>query len=281
LKNCFQAGSELGALGGAELGKIVLPPADCGQASSADMAAHGVGLIWSPRSNFELYGTTTDVAAAKSAGVVMAISRDWSPSGSSGMLEELKYAKGWNARQNPRVFEDADLVKMATIYPAQPAGLGDKIGSLWRGYFANLLVLRRKGAEPYAALLHGTPLDVRLVVVGGKPVYGDRDLMEKLLPGALLEPVSFCRKDEQKVLYLGIDATASPLRKTWKETTEQLDRALHQWNIRLAELVRIPTARIRRKSRCLDSWALKIGVERPICKCRTVPRSRFTGLQAR
>lgn len=202
-----------------------------------DMAAHGVGLIWSPRSNFELYGTTTDVAAAKSAGVIMAISPDWSPSGSSGMLEELKYAEAWNARQNPRVFEDADLVKMATIYPSQLAGLGDKIGSLSRGYYADLLVLRRKGAEPYAALLHATPLDVRLVVVGGKPVYGDRDLMEKLLPGALLEPVSFCRKDEQKVLYLGPDATASPLRSTWKETTEQLDRALRQWDIRLAELV--------------------------------------------
>jgi 5-methylthioadenosine/S-adenosylhomocysteine deaminase len=38
-----------------------------------EMAAHGVGLIWSPRSNCELHGTTTDVASAKSAGVVLAI----------------------------------------------------------------------------------------------------------------------------------------------------------------------------------------------------------------
>jgi 5-methylthioadenosine/S-adenosylhomocysteine deaminase len=55
------------------------------------MTAHGVGLIWSPRSNIELYGTTTDVAAAKSAGVMLALAPDWSPSGSTGMLAELAY----------------------------------------------------------------------------------------------------------------------------------------------------------------------------------------------
>jgi len=145
-----------------------------------EMATHGVGLIWSPRSNIELYGNTTDVASAKNSGVVIAIAPDWSPSGSSGMIEELKYAGAWNARQHPKVFADADLVKMATIYPAQLAGLSEKIGSLSRGYFADLLLLRRKGADPYAALLHATPLDIRLIVLGGRPVYGDKDLMEKL-----------------------------------------------------------------------------------------------------
>jgi hypothetical protein len=200
-----------------------------------EMAAHGVGLIWSPRSNFELYGATTDVAGAKSSGVVIAIAPDWSPSGSSGMLEELKYAEAWNARQHPKMFEDAELVKMATIYPAQLAGLSDKIGTLSRGYLADLLLLKRSRTDPYAALLHADPLDVRLVVVGGKPIYGDRDLMEKLLPQAALEPVSIC-KDGAKVLYLGGEASQGGLRKTWKETSEQLARALQQWKISIAEL---------------------------------------------
>jgi hypothetical protein len=152
------------------------------------------------------------------------------------MLEELKYAEAWNARQHPKMFEDADLVKMATIYPAQLAGLSDKIGSLSRGYLADLLLLKRNSTDPYAALLHATPLDVRLVVVGGKPIYGDRDLMEKLLPQAALEPVSICHKDGAKVLYLGSEASQGGLRKTWKETSEQLARALQQWKISIAEL---------------------------------------------
>jgi 5-methylthioadenosine/S-adenosylhomocysteine deaminase len=201
-----------------------------------EMAAHGVGLIWSPRSNFELYGATTDVAGAKSSGVVIAIAPDWSPSGSSGMLEELKYAQAWSARQHPKVFEDAELVKMATIYPARLAGLSDKIGTLSRGYLADLLLLKRSRTDPYAALLHANPLDVRLVVVGGKPIYGDRDLMEKLLPEAVLEPVTICHKDGAKVLYLGSEASQGGLRKTWKETSEQLARALQQWKVSIAEL---------------------------------------------
>jgi 5-methylthioadenosine/S-adenosylhomocysteine deaminase len=201
-----------------------------------EMAANGVGLIWSPRSNCELYGSTTDVASAKSAGVVLAIAPDWSPSGSSGMIEEMKYAAAWNAKQHKKVFEDADLVKMATIYPAQLAGLSDKIGSLSRGYLADLLLIKRKGTDPYAALVHATPQDIRLIILGGKPIYGDKGLMEKFVPASALEAVSVCHKDDAKMLYLGPDASLPPLKKTWKETTVQLDRALQQWNIKLSEL---------------------------------------------
>lgn len=201
-----------------------------------EMAAHGVGLVWSPRSNFELYGSTADVKDAKNAGVVIAIAPDWSPTGSSGMLEELKYAAAWNNRQHPKVFADEDFLKMATIYPAQLAGLGDYLGSLTRGHLADLLLLKRKGSDPYAAILNATPMDVRLVVIGGRPVYGDRDLMEKLLPQRHLESVQICGKDDQKVLYLGPEASLGPLSKTWKETTDRLSRALQQWKIKLADL---------------------------------------------
>jgi 5-methylthioadenosine/S-adenosylhomocysteine deaminase len=78
----------------------------------------------------------------------MAIAPDWSPSGSSGTLEESKFTAAWNGREPHKVFEDADLVKMATVYRAQLAGLSDKIGSLSRGSLADLLLLRRTGTEP-------------------------------------------------------------------------------------------------------------------------------------
>jgi hypothetical protein len=153
------------------------------------------------------------------------------------MIEEIRYAAAWNARQRPKVFVDADLVKMATVYPAQLAGLGDKVGSLSAGYLADLLLLRRTATDPYAAFVHATPLDIRLVIVGGKPVYGDRDLMEKFLPADALEPVSVCHQENAKVIYLGPDASLPPLRKTWKDTVAQLNRALQQWNTKLSELV--------------------------------------------
>jgi 5-methylthioadenosine/S-adenosylhomocysteine deaminase len=201
-----------------------------------EMAAHGVGLVWSPRSNLELYGSTADVRSAKKSGVVIAIAPDWSPSGSSGILEELKYAAEWNNRQHPKVFENADFVKMATIYPAQLAGLSEHLGSLTRGHLADLLLLKRKNADAYAAILNATPMDVRLVVIGGVPVYGDKDLMEKLLPQKRLEAVRICGTSDQKVLYLGPDASLGGLGKTWKDTTDHLSLALQQWNIKLSDL---------------------------------------------
>ena len=64
-----------------------------------EMARLGVGLVWSPRSNFELYGATADVAAAKRAGVTIALAPDWSPTGSDGLLQELSYASTWRTPQ--------------------------------------------------------------------------------------------------------------------------------------------------------------------------------------
>src|SRR5450631_1774624 len=52
-------------------------------ANYVEMAAHNVNLVWSPRSNLELYGSTADVAAAKAAHVKIALAPDWSPTGSA------------------------------------------------------------------------------------------------------------------------------------------------------------------------------------------------------
>ena len=88
----------------------------------AEMAAHGVSLIWSPRSNLELYGSTADVAAAKAAHVKIALAPDWSPTGSDGLLAELNYAAAWNDTQEPRPFTDRELFTMATSIPAELVG---------------------------------------------------------------------------------------------------------------------------------------------------------------
>ncbi len=146
------------------------------------MAAKGVGLIWSPRSNLELYGATTDVVTALAEHVKIALAPDWSPTGSNGMLEELKFAGTWNSGQVPPVFTNMEMVRMATKYPAQLAGLGDRIGMLTAGYAADLLVLRRKEPDAYESVVHAGPADVELVIVDGGPVYGNPEAMKNLLP---------------------------------------------------------------------------------------------------
>lgn len=204
--------------------------------SAADfqkMAKAGVGLIWSPRSNIELYGATTDVRSASAAGVKIAIAPDWSPTGSDGMIEELKYAAAWNASQSPPVFTDAELVAMATSVPAHLAAADRKIGSLAKGMYADLLLIRRNGTDPYFALTHASAADVRLVVVGGKPLYGDPDLMDRLLPASRLERLTVC--GTSKKLYIEPQNEIPETQKSLRQISDELRDKLSEWGTSLAE----------------------------------------------
>jgi 5-methylthioadenosine/S-adenosylhomocysteine deaminase len=203
------------------------------------LAKDGVGLVWSPRSNLDLYGGTTDVYTAKQLGIKIALGPDWSPTGSDGMLQELKYAATWNQGQYPVVFTDAELVQMVTTTPAQLAGLSDKIGSIKPGYFADLLVIRQTEKDPYESLLHASPADVRLVLIGGSPVYGDEDLMRKLAPTTELEPLSVC--GTAKALDFATETAAQGTRpQPWKQTVDQLNDALNEWGLAPVQLTACP-----------------------------------------
>jgi cytosine/adenosine deaminase-related metal-dependent hydrolase len=157
----------------------------------AEMAKAGVGLVWSPRSNIELYGDTANVAAAKGAGVTMALAPDWSPTGSVGMLGELGYASVWNQGQRPASFTERELVEMATANPAKLVGLEGQIGSLAAGHAADIVVVRRTRPDAFAALTHAAPEDVLLVMIGGEAVYGDPELL-KTATGHAGERVKVC-----------------------------------------------------------------------------------------
>src|SRR4029077_17671416 len=81
---------------------------------------------------------------------------------------------------------------MATSVPAQLAGADQQIGSLAKGMYADLLLIRRSVTDPNQALLYATPADVRLVMIGGAPIYGDADFMDRLLPQAEFERLTVC-----------------------------------------------------------------------------------------
>jgi cytosine/adenosine deaminase-related metal-dependent hydrolase len=165
-------------------------------AELSELAIAGVGLLWSPRSNIELYGRTTDVLAADAARVTIAIAPDWAPTGSAGMLDELATAWKLNVGQLGAAFTDADMFRMASSNPALLAGLPGRIGSLEPDAMADLLVLRRKPRTAYQAIVRSSAADVMLVTVGGQAIYGDPALMTRLLPGVQLESVEVCGENK-------------------------------------------------------------------------------------
>ena len=207
------------------------------EAEFQEMKKAGVGLIWSPRSNFELYGETTDVAAAKQAGLTIAIAPDWSPSGSDGMLQELKYASTWNEGQRPKPFKDTDLVQMATVNAAKLAGLGGEIGSLAPGHFADLLVLKKKNAksDPFRSLLQANVTDIELVIIDGIPAYGKPDTIRRIVPRVQLDLITLC--GVPKGLNFESERIAQGTTpEPWDQTTNALAQVLSNWGLPLSPL---------------------------------------------
>jgi hypothetical protein len=153
------------------------------------MAASGTALVWSPRSNLELYDTTADIGAALDAGVEIALAPDWAITGSGTMLEELRTAAAWNRTRLGRRLSDRRLVDMATAVPARMAGVEDEVGAVVPGLRADLLVIRGNHSDPWRAVIEATPADVDLVLIDGAPVYGSRQLMERFWESIQLEGV--------------------------------------------------------------------------------------------
>jgi hypothetical protein len=67
--------------------------------------------------------------------------------------------------------------------------------------YADLLLIIKSRADPYQALLHSSSVDVRLVMIGGVPIYSDRDLMDLLVPGRQLEIITVCGRPKALYIY--------------------------------------------------------------------------------
>jgi cytosine/adenosine deaminase-related metal-dependent hydrolase len=130
-------------------------------------------VVWSPFSNLWLYGETTDVPAARRAGVTVCLGSDWAPSGTPNVLAELKVAWLWN-REAGWDLTDADLVGMVTANPGDALARSwpHPAGRLVPGGLGDLTVVRRRSDDPWSDLVRATERDIRLVVVGGRARYG-------------------------------------------------------------------------------------------------------------
>jgi hypothetical protein len=137
-----------------------------------------VSLVWSPFSNLLLYGETTDVAAAKTAGINISLGSDWSPSGSKTLLDEVKIAKRYlKASRQENVFSDKDFYEMMTINAAKALKLEDRLGKLAPGYLADIVAvpLTSLKANPYSTIVNSKSDSIKLVILGGQIAIADKD----------------------------------------------------------------------------------------------------------
>ncbi len=188
----------------------------------AEMAKVGAGLVWSPRSNMELYHQMPNLTAAKKAGVTIALAPDWAPTGSTNMLAEIAYADA-----QKQGFSHKQLFDMATAIPAKLARIEDKVGALATDRYADLFLLKGDARDPFKALANARPQDVTLTLVNGAPIYGAPEHL-RALGAAKVENIAVCGQ--------GRAFNSAALPKSYPVLRASLQQKLRAFKIDLAPL---------------------------------------------
>lgn len=167
---------------------IALTPTELDEVASTNSK-----VVWSPSSNFALYGETADIAGILERDITVGLGPDWTISGEDNMLAEMRFANeyvtqaGIESTVTPR-----HVWEMATSSGAEVVGLSDYVGTLEEGKRADISVFANLSSDPYEAVSLNTAATVRLVVLNGEVFYGDVAARGALARNAGCEAVTVC-----------------------------------------------------------------------------------------
>jgi hypothetical protein len=125
------------------------------------------------------------------SGVDVALGTDWLLSGSMNVVRELACARQLSNAQFGGALDEHRLWSMVTVAAARAVGAKDALGRLAPGYLGDVMVVARRGREPYAAATGAEPADFELILRGGVPLYGRAELVAALAAPAC-EPLEVC-----------------------------------------------------------------------------------------
>jgi cytosine/adenosine deaminase-related metal-dependent hydrolase len=164
----FERLESLGCLGA---NTVIVHGIALDQTDASRLLIAGGGLIWCPSSNLRLFGKTAAVADLVSQHRV-ALGTDSRFSGCRDLLTELQVARG--------ICElDADVLESLVTSDAADLLRLKGRGRLEPGARADLMVLPEG-----MALCEASRADVRLVMLGGRPMYADPDYARLLAPAS-------------------------------------------------------------------------------------------------
>ena len=191
----------------------------------ADLASDGGKLVWSPRSNIDLYGQTADVMTYDRLGVTIGLGTDWIISGSMNMLRELACADYLNREHYNNYFSDYQLWLMATANSAVTMGVQEHLGALEMGKIADIALFDGTVNKDHRAVIAATGADVALVLRGGQPLYGEATLIERLVTAAdaaKCEALDICERPRRLCAELDTGLTLDALRRGAENPTYPL-----------------------------------------------------------
>ena len=176
---------------------------------AAELSRRGASVVWSPRSNLDLYGSTAPVALLASLGVHVALGTDWLASGSMNLLRELACAESYDEQVLGGYFDSFQLLRMVTENPAWALRLEQRLGALKPGLVGDLAVFVDDRGDPYASVVDAEPAAVKLVLRQGVPLYGDGQLVKAFRDGEACEELDVCGAQQRVcAVETGLDLAA-------------------------------------------------------------------------
>ena len=141
---------------------------------------HDAHIVWSPSSNFHLYGEgmTADIETILEFDINTALGPDWTVSGAFDMLEEMRVAYDYGQQQGIDALTPQRIWEMATWGGAKAVGLHEFIGRLEPGYHADITIFSPVDDDPYRAVVDSRSADIELVLIDGQAYYGDAALQD-------------------------------------------------------------------------------------------------------
>ena len=141
-------------------------------------AKAGASVSWCGFSNMFMFNVTCKIRKMIKAGINVTIGTDSSATGSANLLAEIKYDRELYRSLYGEDLSAKTLFEMATANAAKAFWMQDRIGTLEEGKLGDILVLKAKNDDPYENLVNAGMQDIELLVLAGKPIYGEMRFLD-------------------------------------------------------------------------------------------------------
>jgi len=149
--------------------------------SDADIkkiARAGASISLCPSSNMLMFNVTAKIRKMFKAGLNLTLGTDSSASGPANLLEEMKNLRRFYQNMYGEDLPPKKVFEMVTINAAKAFWMQDRIGSLDEGKLGDILVMKARKDDPYENLAGASMKDIELLVLAGKPIYGEQRFLE-------------------------------------------------------------------------------------------------------
>jgi len=142
------------------------------------VAKRNANFVWCPGSNMFMFNRTAKIKDILKEGINVSIGTDSPSSGEINILEEIRFAKKVYYEMYGEELDDKEIVRMITVNPAKALRMQKDLGSIEKGKKADLLLISKTDNNPYSSLVNAKLSDIALVIMEGKPIYGDENFAE-------------------------------------------------------------------------------------------------------